>query len=354
MSRHQDAYSEFQDALSIKSLRNQKELLLWKGLALEKLNRSSEARSLFASLADGNDFYSHKARERLSGDNRTEPQRSNLAIRLPQLPDASHEKLIISEYAAGNSVPAFLYLRLYDEAALSLPDVDRKTWKILGVDETSRMQKFLAITYLAALGGNYSTATYYSELFLKNLPRDQTLFSLSPEILRALFPLPYKNEVEHFSRERKLDPFLVLSIMKQESKFKRFARSQAFARGLMQIIPSTAVSLANALGMQDFSVDKLYEPKVNINLGTRYVQDIIKEFGNQVEFIAAGYNGGESNVRRWRDSSTPNEVLDFVSSIDFKETKNYVMIVKTNYELYKRIYGESSSGTQSGSASQIK
>jgi soluble lytic murein transglycosylase len=117
----------------------------------------------------------------------------------------------------------------------------------------------------------------------------------------------------------------------------------------MQIIPSTASSLATSLGLQNFSVDQLYVPAVNINLGTRYVQDIIKEFGDQVEFIAAGYNGGESNVRRWRDSSTPDEVLDFVSSIDFKETKNYVMIVKTNYEVYKRIYGEPSTSAHSSS-----
>ncbi len=120
----------------------------------------------------------------------------------------------------------------------------------------------------------------------------------------------------------------------------------------MQIIPSTAFSLATGLGIQNFSVDQLYVPEVNINLGTRYVQNIIKEFGNQVEFIAAGYNGGESNVRRWRDSSTPNEILDFVSSIDFKETKNYVMTVKTNYEVYKRIYGEPAISGRTGSSSQ--
>jgi soluble lytic murein transglycosylase len=248
-------------------------------------------------------------------------------------------------------MPALLYLRLYEEAAQLLPDVDRQTWIVLGVNEADRLQRFLAIAYLGAIGHNYSTATYYSELFLKNLPRGTTLFALSPEIQKALFPVPYKEEIEQFSRERKLDPFLVVSIMKQESKFKRFARSQAFARGLMQIIPSTALRLAAALGLESFSVDQLYVPQVNINLGTRYLQDLMNEFGNQVEFIAAGYNGGEPNVRRWRDSSTRDEVLDFVSSIDFKETKNYVMIVKTNYELYKQIYGNSTS-VRPGSSSQ--
>ena len=349
LGRYPEAYSQFQQALGLKPMRSSKELLLWKAVTLEKLNRAAEARTVFSIVAKGNDFYSYKARERVRGNVKTTPQR-NLSFRLPQLPDASHEDTILSEYAVGNVMPAMLYLRLYEEAGQLLPDVDSKTWKVLAVNQTDRLQRFLAIAYLGALGRNYSTATYYSELFLKNMPKDTTLFALSPDILKALFPVPYQEEIEQFSRERKLDPFLVVSIMKQESKFKRFARSQAFARGLMQIIPSTALKLASALGLESFSVDQLYLPHVNINLGTRYLQDLMQEFGGQVEFIAAGYNGGEPNVRRWRDSSTRDDVLDFVSSIDFKETKNYVMIVKTNYELYKEIYRDSSNARPGSSS----
>ncbi len=169
-SRFQDAYSQFELTMNLKPFLNSKELLLWKALTLEKLNRSAEAGKLFVLIANGNDFYSHKARERITGNIRTTPQRSGLAIRLPQLPDASHDETIRSEYAAGNVLPALLYLQLYDEAAQLLPDLDTQTWKILGVDESDRLERFLAIAYLAGLGDNYSTATYYSELFLKGLP----------------------------------------------------------------------------------------------------------------------------------------------------------------------------------------
>jgi soluble lytic murein transglycosylase len=352
MDRFRDALAGLEQTLTLKPFRNHKEVLLWKGMTLEKLNRSTEARNLFVTLAKGEDYYSYKAQERITGAPvQAVSGKNQHPVRLPQLPDASHEELILSEYASGNVMPAFLYLRLYEEAAQLLPEIDQETWRILGVDSADRLERFLAIAYLGALGDNYSTATYYSELFLKNFPRTVSIFALSPEVLRTLFPIPYQKEVEQFSRERKLDPFLVLSIMKQESKFKRLARSQAFARGLMQIIPSTASSLALALGMEDFSVEQLYVPEVNINLGTRYVQDITKEFGNEVEFIAAGYNGGESNVRRWLASSIKNEVMDFVSSIDFKETKNYVMIVKTNYELYKRIYDQQSASGRTENSS---
>ena len=353
MGRHQDAFNEFQRALSLKPYRSNKELLLWKGIALEKLNRAAEARTIYRTVAQGHDFFSYKARERVDSQV-VSPSTRNLSIRLPQLPDASQEETILSEYSSGNPLPALLYLRLYEEAGLLLPDIDRQTWKVLNVNSSDRLQRFLTIAYLGALGENYATATYYSELFLKNLPSGTTLFALSPEVQKTLFPMPYKEEIEQFSRERKLDPFLVVSIMKQESKFKRFARSQSFARGLMQIIPSTALKLAAAVGLQNFSVDHLYLPQVNINLGTRYLQDLMQEFGSEVEFLAAGYNGGEPNVRRWRDSSAREDVLDFVSSIDFKETKNYVMIVKSNYEMYRQIYREpaASASVPPGSSSK--
>jgi soluble lytic murein transglycosylase len=350
--RYQDAYSDFHQALLLKHLRNDRELILWKALTLEKLKRSSEARTLFASIADGFDFYSQVAQERIASSKKTPEGRLSANMKLPQLPGIKQEDEIISMYSGGNPIPALLYLHLYDEASQQLPDFSRETWTLLGVHETNRLERFLAIAFLAGLGGNYSTSTYYAELFLKNLPSGVSIFSFPPEILKALFPLPYENIVNRFSKERALDPFLVLSIMKQESKFKPYARSQTFARGLMQIIPSTASSLASALNLQDFSLEQLYRPDVNINLGTQYVQDIAREFGNQLELIAAGYNGGERNVRRWRDCSIPGDILDFVSSIDFKETKAYVMIVKTNYDLYRRIYGGSFSSGLIGSSSQ--
>jgi len=131
----------------------------------------------------------------------------------------------------------------------------------------------------------------------------------------------------------------VLSIMKQESRFKRFARSGAFARGLMQLIPETAGKIATALGLVNFEQNQLYLPDVAINIGTKYIQDMTKEFGEQVEILAAGYNAGELNLRRWLAASAPGETLDFFSNIDASETKKYVMIVKTNYETYKKIYG---------------
>jgi len=254
------------------------------------------------------------------------------------LPGPENLSVIQDLYSKDDVVPALLYLRMYDEASNDLQAITDQTWTLLNVNIKDRQQKYLTLAYLAGLGENFGAATYYSELFVKSVPDRNAIYAAPEEVRRALFPMPYYEPVYRFSIQRNLDPFLVLAIMRQESKFKRFARSPAFARGLMQLIPSTATRLASDVGLKGFSVEHLYLPEVNINLGTRYIQEIIQRFGRQLEVIAAGYNSGESNVQRWLDCTTTHEAFEFFSNIDLPETKTYVMIVRGNYESYKRTY----------------
>ncbi len=336
------ALSDLDLVLQSKSFPDRKEVLLWKGITLEKMFRPKDARAVFESLSAGYDYYSIVALQKLSDPDRRMIRRSTQSVSYSpgRLPGLSQEGLVRARLESGDLLPALLYLHLYEEAAQLLPAVSAESWNLLGIDSRSRPQRYLALAHLYLLAKNYSQSTYYSEIFLNNLPKTTSLDSLSPEVTETLFPLPYRNEIEKFSAERNLDPLLVLSIMRQESKFKRFARSQTFARGLMQLIPQTAFRIASSLGIQDFTPDQLYSPEVNINLGTKYIRDMKDEFGDGVEILAAGYNGGESNLRRWLACTSTGEEIDFFSNIDMKETKKYVMIVKTNYELYRRLYGE--------------
>jgi soluble lytic murein transglycosylase len=338
IARYKEALADFTDVSSLRSSIDKKEALMWKARTLEKMGRTSDSREVYRKLSNGTDFFAIKATEALGATPRSS-QTYTAGYMLCKLPDSSKEDQIKSRIDAGDLLPALLYLHLFEEASNLLPDVSPETWKLLEINGNDRLERFLGLTQLAALGQDFATATYYSELFLKALPKSIPVFSLPKEILQVLFPVPYKDSIVKFSKERNVDPLLVLSIMKQESRFKRFARSGAFARGLMQLIPETAGKIATALGLVNFEQNELYLPDVAINIGTKYIQDMTKEFGPQVEILAAGYNAGELNLRRWLSTSTPGETLDFFSNIDASETKKYVMIVKTNYETYKKIYG---------------
>ncbi len=336
---YREAYTDF-DTLLKASIAPGRENLFWKALSLEKMKQPQEASALYDQLSHGDDFYALLAMDKYRDLNKHDPAglKENGNFQIGTLPGPESLTQVQDLYSKDDVIPALLYLKMYDEAATDLKSISDDTWALMNVNIKDRQQKYLTLAYVAGLGENFATATYYSELFVKSVRGQNAIYSAPEAVRRALFPMPYYEPIYRFSIQRNLDPFLVLAIMRQESKFKRFARSPAFARGLMQLIPSTATRLASDLGLKGFSLENLYSPELNINLGTRYIQDLTQRFGKRLEVIAAGYNSGESNVRRWLDCTATDESFEFFSNIDLPETKAYVMIVRGNYESYKRTY----------------
>ena len=157
--------------------------------------------------------------------------------------------------------------------------------------------------------------------------------------LLGQFPAPYNSELLMYSRSRGIDPRFVLAIMKQESSFRANAKSPAAARGLLQLTVDAAQKYNVKAGIPILEAESLYQPAVNINIGSVYIAELKKQF-NLYEAIAASYNGGEDNVARWLNRSKPKEAPIFASEVGFAETKNYVFKVMANYRVYRELYTE--------------
>ncbi|MCX8030813.1 MAG: transglycosylase SLT domain-containing protein [Thermodesulfovibrionales bacterium] len=153
-------------------------------------------------------------------------------------------------------------------------------------------------------------------------------------IHEILYPLAYWNEILEASITNDLDPYLVLSIMREESRFDEEARSIAGAIGLMQIMPQTALRLNNEINIAK-NPPNLYNPKINILLATHYLKNLLKEFKSIAAVIAA-YNAGENAVREWLKNNNYHSADEFIEDIPFDETKNYVKKVLVSYVQYKR------------------
>ncbi|MGG7178558.1 lytic transglycosylase domain-containing protein [Clostridium paraputrificum] len=152
-----------------------------------------------------------------------------------------------------------------------------------------------------------------------------------------LFPFKHKDAIKEYSEEYNLDPYLVLSVIKAESKFKSDAESHKGAMGLMQITGDTAEWIAEQMGLTDYNQEKLYEEDYNIRMGCWYLNNLREEFGDMDLFVAA-YNAGRGKVASWlknSDYSKDGKKLDY---IPYKETKKYVDRVNTYYKIYKAIY----------------
>jgi hypothetical protein len=176
-----------------------------------------------------------------------------------------------------------------------------------------------------------------AEGVLAGLP-EQMLPELMPRRLaELLYPRYFWERVVDESARQGTDPRLVLSVMREESRFDVRAKSPAAARGLLQFIIGTARSVGQKLGLMDVQPEDLYQADVIIPLGARYLADLLREFGGNRYHAVAAYNAGPPQAKLWARLSPP-EPEAFYSSINFDETRRYVGRVLSTYERYKQIY----------------
>ncbi len=162
---------------------------------------------------------------------------------------------------------------------------------------------------------------------------------LSREEWDAVYPLANWDTIKQEARARNLDPYTVAGLIRQESIFDPRAKSHANAYGLMQLLLDTAQRTARKYGVTPpATVDALYEPQLNIKLGTAYLRDQLDRFG-RIEYVAAAYNAGPSRAVRWM-AELPQEIDEWAEAVPFKETRGYVQGVVRNTEQYKRLYDD--------------
>lgn len=190
-----------------------------------------------------------------------------------------------------------------------------------------------------------SISSYYGGLASEKLRQlnsgnqIQTTSSSSANLTKD-YPVVYRAELLRSAKQLKIDPRFLLAIMKQESSFRANAKSPAAARGLLQLVYDTAMKYNKKAGYANLQPDDLYQPSVNIAIGSAYVADLKNQFDGLYEAIAASYNGGEDNAARWLNRSKPKEAGIFTAEVGFAETKNYVYKVMSNYRVYRELYTE--------------
>ena len=192
--------------------------------------------------------------------------------------------------------------------------------------------------------------SYYGGLALERLanlrsPENQDLvkersqrYKSQVGTLAEDYPAPYRAAIVKAAKARKLDPRFILAIIKQESVFKPFAKSPAGARGLLQLTIDAAQKYAVSARLNQLSESDLYRPETSIVLGSEYLAELASIFPQNLEPVAASYNGGEDNVARWVKRARHSDPGIFTAEIGFDETKTYVQKVMSNYRIYRELY----------------
>lgn len=373
-----------------------------RGYALERLGRHEQAAEVYLSIPDGlRNYYGMRATERLEAmgaDERTaallERKRSKhaaatdgtltgetapaikdhalRALRLTRDPvgrRALTERLartfeLLDDYRSipGDAAADFgrkrmlaapardathrtiadelLFLGLYDEAAPELETALREeTGKGPGSLSDFPPATALALAEYYRRGDIAHRAVGYVEARWKNVPADYPFELMPRRQLELLYPRPYRRSLERYGREKQVDPLFVLSIMRQESRFRADVKSVAAARGLMQFISTTAEQMAAEMKIEDFEQDDLYHPPTAIRFGSHYIAKMFRDFPGQPPAVAAGYNGGEDRMARWLARAGSDDPDRYVPEIVFAQTKDYVHRVMANHRVYRRLYG---------------
>ena len=198
------------------------------------------------------------------------------------------------------------------------------------------------VAYSMAVYSNRGDQAYraiaFGESAAKAIPQDYQLELMPRDLAELIYPAPYRDSFDRYAPVSGVDPRLVLSLARQESRFNPSVKSGAAARGLLQFIPETAQKLATEEGMKDFELDDVYTPEVAVRLAVRYVADLLKLFPDNPHAVLASYNTGELNVERWISRARSTDVDRLVTEIAIPETKDYVAKVMNSYRAYVQLY----------------
>lgn len=166
------------------------------------------------------------------------------------------------------------------------------------------------------------------------------VFDIPQRLMNSFYKRDYSNYVEKYSNEYGIDQNLVYAVIKAESNFKNDAKSNKEAIGLMQIMTETAkdiCKMTNLKVIDDKELnEKLYNPEINIQLGTYYLSYLVKKYNN-VELAITAYNAGIGTVDNWIYTGVLKSDGSNIENIPYKETNNYVRKILRDYKIYSKL-----------------
>ncbi|HEY7825894.1 MAG TPA: transglycosylase SLT domain-containing protein [Candidatus Acidoferrales bacterium] len=305
--------------------------LYWLGRLAEEAANLPDARAYYTKLAERfpNNYFTRAGAARMHAIEKGTASSLDILASIPTMPPMQPIATEIPQAAAGRQARA-------DALRMIAFDASAELELRAGYAATGEPRLLLEAAQAAVNAGHCGAAIVMVRQIVPQL-ESHPLADVPREVWLAAYPLPFAASIRRWSAHAHVDPMLAAGLIHQESAFEPTAHSPADALGLMQLLPKTARLLARQQRIR-YSHARLFDPDYNIRLGTAYVANLIRQFGS-VESVLAAYNAGEDRVTQWTAGQTYREPAEFVDSIPFTETRDYVEIVTRNAEIYRQLYG---------------
>ncbi|MHB1276502.1 MAG: tetratricopeptide repeat protein, partial [Candidatus Humimicrobiaceae bacterium] len=316
--------------------------LFWQAKCFLKLNRDTEAMKLFERTfsQDPLSYYGFASAEILKKegtvvtmpgfDKNLNPQNPAISEIIPEIYSELIPKNITETKDAThiNKAKELLFIKFYNSAAAEIAASKNET--------DANPEKLLEISTLYLLSKDYENSI---GIVQKNYSKlSSSLTGNKKDYYYYLFyPYAYKDLVLKYCTEYNVEPDFLLAIIREESRFKADAGSHAGAQGLMQIMPATGKSIAGQIGI-NFSESILHDPETSITMGSYYISQMLSNFENNKYYALGAYNGGPGAMQRWISKYGGLDIDEFIESLTYDETKNYIKKVMTSYFIYDLLY----------------
>lgn len=318
--RWEEAEKSFSDlALSTTDASERSRALFFQGRCLNQLDRKAEAKLVFEKIVR-DDFFSFYGLVTYN----------ELGINLPPLSQLKYEK----------KFP-------FDTELKFLSEEESKIFtELIRYKEINIAERAIATLSKGVIENQVNLGAFLAEKGKRYLPLFASFSKLDnnsrmevfAKFTDLLFPQPYYDDVRKMSEKTSIPVSLIYSIMKQESAFNEKTRSSADAIGLMQMIPRLAKHISKKFTVGGYSKpEDLYNPNVNIQLGSFELMEQVRKQSGQLTFVAAAYNAGPNALAGWLKTRKRPDIIEFIEEIPYDETRTYVKIIARNKLFYERI-----------------
>ena len=306
----------------------------WLGKSYERQNQFKAAETTYSEMARTSYwYYSGRAKEhlkRLQSKIKTPIKSEILAIpRVRVTLDSRAWKGIGSKKTP--RIQQLMRLKLFEDALIELEGSIQR-------DSANLRDNYYNIILCLEKLKRFQQAHRYAEKLSKFQPLRGKNNAIPIELYRHLYPLYYTDLLQKHTTNYEIDPLFVAAMIREESRFNADIVSYAGAIGLMQIMPANGPEFASRLKIPQFNTKMLYNPDINIQMGSWYMKSLMDQFDNNHALVAGAYNGGPGRMRRWIKAKQIPDLDEFIEDIGIDQTRRHIKKVIDSYIIYQQLY----------------
>ncbi len=306
----------------------------WIAKTYERQNRLKEAEAVYSEIVKANHWYYSGAAKahlkRLQSKLAASAKQETLAIpRVRVTVDSPAWKNIGSKKTA--RVQQLMRLKLFEDALIELEGLAKR-------DNSNLRDNYYNLILCLEKLKRFQQAHGYADRLSRFQPLRGKNNAIPVELYRLLYPLYYTDLLQKHTTKYEIDPLFVAAMIREESRYNADIVSYAGAIGLMQIMPATGRELAGRLKIPRFNTKMLYNPDINIQMGSWYMKSLMDQFDNNHALVAGAYNGGPGRMRRWIQAKQIPDLDEFIEDIGIDQTRRHIKKVIDSYIIYQQLY----------------